>query len=141
MSNQQYYIPYYIPTTPQQQQYISPQYTESQKTNFLPTLLIVLQIFKYLIGITIICVIIYFFYWLYNWIKNAFTIFGTQSVVTGGVCSTHNDCKGWVPARAGTNGCCTSTGKSAGLGVQGKCTPLVPDAVGLGYCWGDVPLI
>ena len=45
MSNQQYYIPYYIPTTPQQQQYISPQYTESQKTNFLPTLLIVLQIF------------------------------------------------------------------------------------------------
>ena len=65
--------------------------------------------------------------------------FGTRSVPLGGECTTHNDCVGWIPATAGTPGCCTANGKSAGLGVKGTCMNLISGALGIGYCPNESP--
>ena len=108
----------------------------------LSTILVLLQILYYLGIFAVIAAIIYALWWLYNKIKTLFTsAFGTQDVNLGGVCTTHNDCIGWVPAKIGAPGCCTANGKSAGLGVKGTCQPLKSDGLGwFGYCPNEIPL-
>ena len=106
--------------------------------------MLLIEFFKILVYIFILIIFIGMIYgiWLVSdYIKRGINLFGTQNVEKGDTCQTHNDCKGWKPAKIGTNGCCTAAGKSAGLGVEGKCIPLVGDSLGLlGYCPKEVPL-
>ena len=110
------------------------------KSNFGNAILIFIKILIFLIILGVLAGIIYGMYLLYTEIKGWFTsAFGTQSVELNGVCTTHNDCIGWKPATAGTPGCCTANGVSAGLGVKGICTKFVTGALGIGYCPKESP--
>ena len=110
------------------------------KSNVGNIILIFIKILIFLIILGVLAGIIYGMYLLYTTIKGWFTsTFGTRSVELGGVCTTHNDCIGWIPATVGAPGCCTANGVSAGLGVKGICTKFVAGALGAGYCPKESP--
>ena len=142
---------YISPNYDQQSGYVDPNYQQQpspifitlpseNKSNIGNAILIFIKILIFLIILGVLAGIIYGMYLLYTTIKGWFTsTFGTRSVELGGVCTTHNDCIGWIPATVGTPGCCTTNGVSAGLGVKGTCTKFVAGALGVGYCPKESP--